>query len=110
MRDYKADFEDTCKLMRRYMKHIQPQRFASVWGIFEKQKKQCELNKISIDDVSDIYNYAKVEQIEKFGFWVDYVVGNTYKVKYVEAKTNTEAIKKAKVKNIVDLNPVDETK
>lgn len=29
---------------------------------------------------------------------VDYVVGNTYKVKYVEAKTNTEAIKKAKVK------------
>lgn len=68
MRNYKADFEDTCKLMRRYMKHIQPQRFASVWGIFEKQKKQCELNKISIDDVSDIYNYAKVEQIEKFGF------------------------------------------
>ena len=69
MRNCKADFEDTCKLMRRYMKHIQPQSFASVWGIFEKQKKQCELNKISIDDVSDIYNYAKVEQIEKFGFW-----------------------------------------
>ena len=40
---------------------------------------------------------------------VDYVVGNTYKVKCVEAKTNTEAIKKAKVKNIVDLNPVDDT-
>lgn len=39
---------------------------------------------------------------------VDYVVGNTYKVKCVEAKTNTEAIKKAKVKNIVDLNPVDD--
>lgn len=41
---------------------------------------------------------------------VDYVIGNTYKVKYVNAKTNIEAIKKAKVKNIVDLNPVDETK
>ena len=35
---------------------------------------------------------------------VDYVVGNTYKVKYVFAETATEAIKKAKVKNIVDLN------
>lgn len=39
---------------------------------------------------------------------VDYVVGNTYKVKFVNAETNTEAIKKAKVKNIVDLNIVDE--
>lgn len=37
---------------------------------------------------------------------VDYVIGSTYKVKYVDAKTNTEAIKKAKVKNIVDLNQV----
>ena len=63
-----ADFEDTCKLMRKYIEQNRPQSFASVWGIFEKQKKQCELNKISIDDVSDIYNYAKVEQIEKFGF------------------------------------------
>lgn len=40
---------------------------------------------------------------------VDYVIGNTYKVKYVDAKTNIEAIKKAKVKNIVDLNPVNNT-
>lgn len=35
---------------------------------------------------------------------VDYVVGNTYKVKYIEATTAQEAIKKARVKNIVDLN------
>lgn len=70
-----AIFEDTCKLMRRYMKHIQPQRFASVWGIFEKLKKQCELNKVSIDDVSDIYNYAKAEQIERFGFRI--IMGTT---------------------------------
>ena len=34
---------------------------------------------------------------------VDYVVGNTYKVKFVFAETANEAIKKAKVKNIVDL-------
>ena len=34
---------------------------------------------------------------------VVYVVGNTYKTKYVFAATNTQAIKKARVKNIVDL-------
>lgn len=39
---------------------------------------------------------------------VDYVVGNTYKVKYVYAKTNTEAIKKARIKNIVDLTIVED--
>ena len=65
MRNCKADFEDTCKLMRKYMEQNRPQSFASVWGVFEKR---CELNKISIDDVSDIYSYAKAEQIEKFGF------------------------------------------
>lgn len=35
---------------------------------------------------------------------VDYVVGNTYKIKFVYAENSTEAIKKAKVKHIVDLN------
>lgn len=40
---------------------------------------------------------------------VDYVVGNTYKVKYVEAKTSVEAIKKANVKNIVDIKPLEDT-
>lgn len=35
---------------------------------------------------------------------VDYVVGNTYKVKYVFADTAAAAIKKARVKNIVDIN------
>lgn len=39
---------------------------------------------------------------------VDYVVGNTYKVKYVYADTAEKAIKKARVKNIDDLYPVDE--
>lgn len=38
---------------------------------------------------------------------VDYVVGNTYKVKTVNAETAADAIKKARVKNIVDLNFVD---
>lgn len=40
---------------------------------------------------------------------VDYVVGNTYKVKYVYADTSENAIKKARVKNIVDLYPIDES-
>lgn len=35
---------------------------------------------------------------------VDYVVDNTYKVKYVIADSASQAIKKARVKNIVDLN------
>lgn len=34
---------------------------------------------------------------------VEYVVGNTYKVKYVKAKSAQDAIKKARVKNIEDL-------
>lgn len=38
---------------------------------------------------------------------VDYIVGNTYKVKYVIADTAAQAIKKARVKNIVDLNSVE---
>lgn len=37
---------------------------------------------------------------------IDYVVGNTYKVKYVIANSASQAIKKARVKNIVDLNVV----
>ena len=40
---------------------------------------------------------------------VDYVVGNTYKVKYVYAENNKQAIKKARVKNIVDLTPESQT-
>lgn len=39
---------------------------------------------------------------------VIYVVGNTYKCKYVYAQTNEQAIKKARIKNIVDLYVVDE--
>lgn len=39
---------------------------------------------------------------------VVYVVGNTYKKKTVEADTNMKAIKKARVKNIVDLIQINE--
>lgn len=35
---------------------------------------------------------------------IDYVVGNTYKKKYITATTSQEALDKAKVKNIIDLN------
>lgn len=41
----------------------------------------------------------------KIKWRVDYVVGNTYRVKYVYAENNIQAIKKAKVKNIVELTP-----
>ena len=39
---------------------------------------------------------------------VDYVIGNTYKVKYIEAETAQAAIKKARIKNIVDIMPYSE--
>ena len=39
---------------------------------------------------------------------IDYVVGNTYKVKYVIADSASQAIKRARVKNIVDLNIIKE--
>ncbi len=39
---------------------------------------------------------------------IDYVVGNTYKVKYIIADSASQAIKRARVKNIVDLNIVKE--
>ena len=39
---------------------------------------------------------------------INYVVGNTYKYKYVFAETNTQAIKKARIKNIIELYVVDE--
>lgn len=39
---------------------------------------------------------------------VRYIVGNSHKVKYIYAKDATSAIKKARVKNIEDLYPVEE--
>lgn len=41
---------------------------------------------------------------------VDYVVGSCYKSKYIKAETNKEAIKKARVKHIVDLQIVRDWK
>ena len=41
-------------------------------------------------------------------WYMTYLVGNTYKGKYVLADTSEQAIKKARVKNIVELFPVDE--
>jgi hypothetical protein len=35
---------------------------------------------------------------------IDYVVGNTYKVKKIKAETVEQAIKRARVKTIVDIN------
>ena len=40
----------------------------------------------------------------KIKWRVDYVVGNTYKSKFVYATTAKEAIKKARIKNIIDLD------
>lgn len=41
---------------------------------------------------------------------VDYVVGSYHKAKYIKAETAQEAIKKARVKNIEDLQIVRDWK
>ena len=40
-------------------------------------------------------------------WYVCYLVGNTYKQKFVYAESACEAIKKAKVKNIIDLQIIE---
>lgn len=68
MRDFEREFDDTCKLMRKYIEQNRPQSFASVWSLFIKQKRTCDVYNIKTQDVSDICEYAKKEQIERFGF------------------------------------------
>lgn len=68
MRNCEQDFNDTCQLMRQYMQKIQPQRFLSLWSLYQKQKQICERNGIPIPDTSDIADYANQEHIERFGF------------------------------------------
>lgn len=68
MKNVRIYYEDTCKLMRNYMEHVQPQRFASVWELFVRLKKQCELEGIATGVVEDIYEYAEKEHIEEYGF------------------------------------------
>ena len=41
---------------------------------------------------------------------VGYYIGNTYTYKYVYADTAAQAIKKARIKNIVELYPVEENR
>lgn len=60
-------FNDTCKLMRKYMRSVQPQSFASVWGLFIRLKRECESKGIVIGSLEDIYAYAKAERIERYG-------------------------------------------
>ena len=41
---------------------------------------------------------------------VGYCIGNTYTYKYAYADTAAQAIKKARIKNIVELYPVEENR
>jgi len=41
---------------------------------------------------------------------IDYRVGNTYKVKYVLAENASKAIRMSRIKNIVDLQIVEQEK
>ena len=54
--------------MRQYIRTERPQSFASVWGLYIKQMKNCDLYGIARQDTSDIEEYAKKENIEKYGF------------------------------------------
>lgn len=68
MRNYEQDFDDTCKIMRKYMEQNRPQSFASVWSLFMKQRRRCDIHGIKTQSVADICEYAKRERIERFGF------------------------------------------
>ena len=68
MRNYEQDFDDTCKLMRKYIEQNRPQSFASVWSLFMKQRRRCDIYGIKTQSVADICEYAKRERIERFGF------------------------------------------
>lgn len=48
--------------------------------------------------------YEKIIEKAAKTYIIDYVVGNTYKVKKIKAKTVEQAIKKARVKSIIDIN------
>ena len=61
-------FKDTKKLLRNYMDATKPQSFASVYNIYLRLKKQCIMADLDIGLVDDIEDYAKREQIERFGF------------------------------------------
>ena len=45
-----------------------------------------------------------MKRTEQKTYIIDYIVGNTYKVKKIKAETVKQAIKRAKVKSIVDIN------
>ena len=61
-------FNDTCLLMKKYMKHEQPQKFASMWVTYKRLLRECEYYDIEIPDTTDISNYAEKENIERYGF------------------------------------------
>lgn len=59
---------DTVKLLRYYIERVRPQSFASLYPTFEKQIKQCKVYNIKTEPYQDIYDYAKKERIEQYGF------------------------------------------
>ena len=68
MRDYKAELEDTVRLLRKYIKSNRPQSFASLFPTFVKQIRRCEIYEIKTEKYTDIVQYAAIEKIERFGF------------------------------------------
>lgn len=65
---YAALFNETVALMREYVEREMPQSFAAVFGLFKELMKTCEILKIKMGNVDDLYEYAKKEEIEQFGF------------------------------------------
>lgn len=61
-------FSETCELMRKYMRHVRLQSFASLWQLYQVQQHTCQLYEINTQDTADIEEYAKKERIERFHF------------------------------------------
>ena len=62
------EYTEILKLMRKYINRVQPQCFASAYGVFLKLRNRCKCYGIAVDEASDIYAYAKAEKIERFNF------------------------------------------
>lgn len=68
--DIRMNLLNTMSLLRKYIREVRPQSFASVYGLYKTQKKKCEIFGIRTSDTetADIESYAKKEHIEQFGF------------------------------------------
>lgn len=58
----------TATVLRKYMREVRPQSFASMYPLFVRLQKQAREAFDFTYDAPDIEEYARSEKIERFGF------------------------------------------